>query len=176
MEAIRAADDHMDLGVLGGRVIFHVLTEFGHADLAFKMITREDFPSFGNWLARGATTLWEDFYPDRVSSMNHHFWGDISAWFIKRIAGICLNPNHNNVNEVSLAPHFITALNEASGYHIAPAGKIAVSWHREGEDVLLDIEVPADMVATLTLEPAYALENGTCSGVVTSGRYRVIKV
>ncbi len=175
LDAIREADDHIDLGVLGGRVIFHVLAAFGYADLAFNMITREDYPSYGNWLARGATTLWEDFYPDRVSSMNHHFWGDISAWFIKRIAGICLNPNHNNVNEVRLEPHFIEALREVSGYHVAPAGKIAVAWRREGEDILLDIEVPAGVSATLVLEPAYALACGAQTNNVTSGCYRVIK-
>ncbi len=48
LKLIREADDHIDVGVLGGRVIFHVLTRFGYSDLAFKMITREDYPSYGN--------------------------------------------------------------------------------------------------------------------------------
>ena len=107
--------------------------------------------------------------------MNHHFWGDISAWFIKRIAGICLNPSHDNVNEVRLEPHFIEALSEASGYHVAPAGKIAVTWRRKGEDILLYIDVPTGVSATLTLDPAYALECGARTKNVTSGCYRVMK-
>lgn len=172
---IHDADDHIDLGVLGGRVIFHVLAAFGHADLAFRMITREDYPSFGNWIARGATTLWEDFYPDRVSSMNHHFWGDISAWFIKCIAGINLNPHHNNVSEVTVAPHFIATLTEAKGYHVAPAGKIAVSWKRDGEDILLNVEIPAGMSATLALEPAYTLEGRENGCAIVTGQYKVVK-
>ena len=83
LELIHDADDHIDVGVLGGRVIFHVLSDFGYSDLAFHMITREDYPSYGNWIKRGATTLWENFLPDGVSSMNHHFWGDISLIIIK---------------------------------------------------------------------------------------------
>jgi hypothetical protein len=152
-----------------------VLAKFGYADLAFKMITREDYPSFGNWIARGATTLWEDFYPDRVSSMNHHFWGDISAWFIKCITGINLNPNHNNVREVSIAPHFIATLTEAKGYHIAPAGKIAVSWKRDGEDIWLDVEIPVGMSATLILESAYTLEGRENGCAIVTGQYKIVK-
>ena len=36
------------------------------------MITRPDYPSYGNWIARGATTLWELFQPegsDRIGSL-----------------------------------------------------------------------------------------------------------
>lgn len=73
---VHEADDHMDVGVLGGRVIFHVLSEYGYTDLALKMIIRLDYPSYGNWIERGATTLWENFNPEFVNSPNHHFfWG-----------------------------------------------------------------------------------------------------
>ena len=88
-------------------MIFHVLSRFGYSDLAFKMITREDYPSYGNWVKRGATTLRENFLPDNVASMNHHFWGDVSAWFIKCVAGIRPNPSKHNVNELKIAPSFI---------------------------------------------------------------------
>ena len=39
LELIHQSDDHMDVGVLGARVIFHVLSDFGYADLALKMRT-----------------------------------------------------------------------------------------------------------------------------------------
>ena len=176
LEMIHACDDHMDIGVLGGRVIFHVLTQFGHSDLAYKMITREDYPSYGNWLKRGATTLWENFNPDGVSSMNHHFWGDISAWFIKCLAGIRLNPNKNNVNEVEIRPSFINALDEVSAYHIAPSGKISVSWRKEGQDIILDVEIPNGVCATAKMEPRFRFEDGERSKPIVSGTYRIIRV
>lgn len=173
LELIHGNDDHIDIGVLGARVIFHVLSEFGYSDLAFKMITREDYPSYGNWIKRGATTLWEDFYPDRVSSMNHHFWGDISAWFIKRIAGICLNPEGAGVNTVRIKPSFIGGLDNASAYHIAPAGKISVSWHREGESVILSVTVPNGVGGSLELEPSYVFEDGGRVRCAVTGVYKI---
>jgi len=176
LEMIHDYSDHIDVGVLGGRVIFHVLTQFGYSDLAYKMITREDYPSYGNWLKRGATTLWEDFKPDRVSSMNHHFWGDISAWFMKCLAGIRLNPNKDNVNELEIRPSFIDALAEVSAYHIAPSGKISVSWRKEGQSIILDVEIPKGICATAKMEPRFCFEDGERSKSIGSGTYRIIRV
>ena len=175
LEMIHACDDHIDVGVLGGRVIFHVLTRFGYSDLAFRMITREDYPSYGNWLKRGATTLWENFKPDGVSSMNHHFWGDISAWFIKCIAGIQFNPNKKNANEITLAPSFIDALDHASAYYIAPQGKISVSWRREGESIVFDVELPKEIRAISEMPPPFCFEDGEESKSVVTGSYRIIR-
>lgn len=174
LDLIHAADDHIDLGVLGGRVIFHILTKFGYSDLAFKMITRDDYPSFGNWLKRGATTLWENFYPDTVSSMNHHFWGDISAWFIKCLAGIQLNPDKHDVNTVKIAPSFVNSLDDVSAYHIAPAGKISVSWKRENENIILDVKIPQGVRAIAEIGSDFCFENGECTMPIETGTYIVV--
>ena len=175
LKYIHDEDDHFDVGVLGGRVIFRVLSDFGYADLAHKMITRDDGPSYGNILKLGATTLWEKFKLDYCSSVNHHFWGDISAWFISHIGGIKFNPSGRNVNEVMISPDFITSLEHASAYHIAPAGKIAVSWKRDGDAVVLDVEIPDGMSATMALKDGYTLDNGDNSCRVKSGSYKVTR-
>lgn len=174
LEFIHACDGHFDVGVLGGRVIFHVLTKFGYSDLAFKMITREDFPSYGNWIKRGATTLWEIFSLNGSGSMNHHFWGDISAWFIKCIAGINLNPAKNNVNEVSISPSFIKSLDYASAYHIAPLGEIVSTWRREGDSIILSLSIPLGMDAKITLPSGYTFRDGNSVADGTSGEYEIL--
>lgn len=175
LEIIHAFDDHIDVGVLGGRVIFHVLTRFGYSELAFKMITREDYPSYGNWVKRGATTLWEDFRPNSVSSMNHHFWGDISAWFIKCLAGIQLNPDKHNVNTLRIKPSFIKALDSVSAYHLAPAGKISVAWRKEETAIILDVEIPQGVCATAEMEQGFCFEDGECSKSIVSGTYKIVR-
>ncbi|MBO5273048.1 MAG: family 78 glycoside hydrolase catalytic domain [Clostridia bacterium] len=174
LKMIHDCDDHMDVGVLGGSVLFYVLTQFGHGELAFKMITREDYPSYGNWLKRGATTLWENFLPNDVSSMNHHFWGFISAWFIKCLAGIRLNPNRNNVDELEIHPTFIGQLDDASAYHIAPKGKIEVSWKRNADTITLKVEIPHGMRAIAVLDKGFCFEaDGLSTKPVESGSYRI---
>ncbi len=177
LQLIHAADDHIDVGVLGGRVIFHVLSQFGHSELAYKMITRPDYPSYGNWLERGATTLWEDFFPDdaysKPQSMNHHFWGDISAWFIKTLSGINLNPQGNDINHLEIRPSFVKALDFAQGYITAPSGKINSSWKREKTNIILEVDVPENMIAKVILENGYSFSDGTCTKIVRTGKYEI---
>ena len=176
LEMIRDTGDHMDVGVLGAIVIFHVLSQFGYSDLAYKMITRPDYPSYGNWIERGATTLWERFYnDDRTDSMNHHFWGDISAWFIKHLAGIQFNPYGNDITKVDIKPSFVTALNNAEGYYIAPSGKISVSWKKNGGNVILDLQIPEEVKATAYLEKDYVFDDGTSTKKVCSGEYIITR-
>ena len=173
---IEEKEYHLDVGVLGGRVLFHVLTEFGYSDLAFSMITRPDYPSYGNWIARGATTLWEMFQPegsDRIGSLNHHFWGDISSWFTQALSGIRMAP-HGEPNEVDFRPSFISRLTHAEAFHIAPAGRIASAWERDEDDVIvLTVELPNTMHGVIRLESGYVFEDGLAYKAAESGTYRI---
>ena len=175
LQLIGAANDHIDVGVLGGRVIFHVLSRFGYDDLAYKMITRPDYPSYGNWIERGATTLWENFAPDGVESMNHHFWGDISAWFIKNVAGINLNPGERDASTLKIAPAFLTELDSASAYHESPEGRISVSWERTEDAVVLKVQIPSQISAVAKLKGGYRFEDGGTERPITDGAYKLIK-
>ncbi len=159
---IEEADGKMDVGIQGMRVIFHLLSEYGRTDLAFDMITRKDFPSYGYLIANGATTIWESFRqtdwpPD---SHNHHFFCDIVSWFMKNLAGIRLNPHHRGVHEVCFAPKFIDALTYASGTHDSPMGRIEADWKRNGDAVLYRMTVPEGMTAELVLERGWQTEDG----------------
>lgn len=176
LDFISLKNDHFDVGVLGGRVLFHVLAEFGCSDLAYDMIVGPEYPSYGDWVMQGSTTLWEQFDSDlsRVSSMNHHFWGDISSWFIQYLAGIRMNPTRKNVDNVDIAPCFVKSLDYAEGFHIAPAGKISSSWHRENEKIVLEIQVPEKMTGRIKLPVGFAFEDGHTVKMLASGVYTVV--
>lgn len=171
-------DGHMDTGILGGRVLFHVLTAFGRSDLAYHMITRTDFPSYGNWVARGATSLWEDFQPEDgpLTSHNHHFWGDISSWFIQSIAGIRMNPYAEDVNEAEIRPSFIPQLNNARGAHTAPAGEIVSAWERDGDTITLHLTFHEAMSGRIRLENGWMFKDGTCEKPAVTGDYTIVPV
>lgn len=177
LELIEQQDGHLDVGVLGGRVLFHVLTEFGRSDLAYTMITRGDFPSYGNWLARGATSLWEDFQPEGgpVASLNHHFWGDISSWFVQALAGIRYNPHKRSHNEVDIRPSFIPQLDSASAYHVCPVGRIESAWKREDSHITLRVEIPAEMTGKIRLENTWMFDDGFSEKAAVTGVYHITK-
>lgn len=174
---IERANGHLDTGVLGGRVIFHVLTDFGRSDLAYAMITHPQYPSYADWVNRGATTLWEMFMPEGKppASMNHHFWGDVSNWLIRALAGIRYNPNLKNHNEADIRPSFIDALNSAEGSFDSPKGRIFVRWQREGEKVSLHVEAPQGMRGHIFADAGWEFESGHRVRPLASGTYLFVK-
>ncbi len=177
MSLIDEKDGRFDVGVLGARVLFHVLAQFGQAELALKMIVGPEFPSYGFWIENGATSLWENFrHNGRTASRNHHFWGDISSWFIQYLSGIRINPLRRDVNMVDIAPCFVDTLNFAQGFHIAPAGKISSRWERAGDGrILLTVEAPAGMMGYIRLENGCSFDDGLRIKPLCSGKYNVIK-
>ncbi len=147
LEYIDREDNHLDTGVLGGRVIFHVLAERGYADLAYEIMLEPSAPSYGQWLEAGYTTLAEDFFTDdeRIQSKNHHFWGDISAFFIKRICGINYNPNLNDTGYTEIKPCFIEKLDHAEAHFDSPRGRVSSSWRRVNGAVVLEVSYTEGM-------------------------------
>ena len=142
---VRNNGNFMDTGIVGGNVLFRVLAENGHADLAYYMITRPEHPSYGNWIARGATTLWEAFWKEetgKILSMNHHFWGDVSAWFYTYLAGMRINSTAMDIRDVCIKPCFIDAINMVSAYHDLPDGKLLVKWERKDSKIRLEVTAP----------------------------------
>lgn len=149
LSLLRARGNQFDCGFLGLRVLFHVLAEYGQADLAYHLITKEEFPSYGYLVTQGETTLTEiiaplkDSKPGATSSHNHHFLGDINQFFLRRVVGINPNPSECDPNEVLIRPHFISSLDFAEGWHETPAGKVFVRYEKTDENAY-SLTVKAD--------------------------------
>ena len=175
LDLIKIADDHIDLGVLGARVIFHVLSDFGCADLALKMIARPDFPSYGYIVELGFNTLWERFTREPVDSINHHFWGDITAWFVKAIAGIDYNPTATDLSRVDIKPHIVENLDDAAAYYDSNLGKIETSWVKQNGKVTLTVSVPNEMTGTIAPQNGFVFEDGSTQKPLKCGTYTLVK-
>lgn len=170
----------MDVGVHGARVLFHVLAAFGHADLAYRMITQPKFPSFGWLVDMGATTLWENFMKPEtkwVDSRNHQFWGDVSHWLHRWLAGIDYFAPGKRLN---IAPQFIDGIDFAEGSFKANEGEIRVFWEKEGENVRLEVSAPEALSGFIRLPINYTFKDeelgiGSSVKKLESGNYAVIK-
>lgn len=176
VKIIRQNNDFMDVGVLGARVIFRVLAENGYAMLALKMITRPEHPSYGNWIKRGATTLWEAFWKEngRILSMNHHFWGDVSAWFYTYLAGININPTVSDIKHIDIKPCFVDDINNVESTIKLPYGELSVKWLRIDGGVALTIDFPNGAYGKLKLSDNYTDIKGNNEVVLVSGKNEFI--
>ena len=152
LDLVREAQDHFDCGMIGVRILFHVLAEGGDAVLAWHMITRTDYPSYGMFIKQGQTSLPELFseHPE-PSSLNHHFYGDISHFFISRIAGLSVNPLLENPLSVRITPASPEDLTFAEASYETVAGTVSVRWERTGEEITLTVRKPEKVTAEVSL-------------------------
>ena len=139
-EFIHLNGDRFDCGFLGLRVLFHVLSKYGDAELAYKMLTQKGYPSYRHLIDVGETTLPEQFMPDGVScgSHNHHFLGDIANWFMTEIAGIHII----NCENIKIKPNFINSIKYAEASYDLPKGKVSVFWERKDGQIFVRIKSP----------------------------------
>ncbi len=175
---IHEADDHIDCGVKARVLLFPLLARHGDSDLAYKMITRTDIPAFGVWTEKfGMVSLPEGFVPEyngEITSLNHHFMGHISTYFISNIAGININPYLDNHLYLRVAPTFVSSLNHAEAFFETEKGKIEVKWERDGEKIKLSVTSPDEVTGEIVLPEGWEFDsdNGLVDSVCTLSAVR----
>ena len=163
-----ADNNHIDVGLLGTKAILNALSENGYADLAYSLASEETFPSWGYWIANGATTLLEN-WPWKTNtdiSRNHIMFGEIGAWFYKALGGIKPDPDQPGFKNVLLEPNFVSGLTQFEARHTGPYGEIISSWKREAGKILYTVVIPPNSTATLRLKGGKVMN-------LAAGRYEM---
>ncbi len=165
LEYIENNNNNFDCGCLGMHVLFHVLSRFGYAELAYQMITKKEYPSYGYLIEIGETTLPEWFRSDnpRRGSHNHHFFGDIGRWFITEVAGLDVVDSKT----IQIKPNFIEKLRFAEAYCELPSGRVFVKWEKTDDGIRLSVDCPKDIRYEVVLPPGYCEENGYIAKIVS---------
>jgi alpha-L-rhamnosidase len=150
---VEADGFHLDVGLLGQKAILNALTENGYAEVAYKVAAQKTYPSWGWWIANGATTLYENWNIQAESdiSLNHIMFGEIGAWIYKGLGGIRPDAAQPGFKNVILEPHFVTGMEHFEARHHSPFGEIISSWKREGKGMSYKVVIPANSTATVKL-------------------------
>jgi len=166
-------------GIIGVDNIYPFLSLNGYHDLALQMISVTRSPSFGymsNNPIQNATTVWEQLsllpdHPD--SSLNHHMFSSVGAWFYRYLAGI----NLNGLEMIEIHPRMnsdLSLLNQVEAEVNTIKGRIEVVWRRlmgvadNPTTLYLSVTIPATAKGKIILEPT--LPNGRCQSIRESGQ------
>lgn len=157
VEIVHSVGDSLDGGLVGLRVILHVLSACGESELAYHMITKSDFPSYAFYVDMGLTAFPEQFRLTigSCASLDHHMYCDVNHWFMRHILGINVNPKDNDANYIVIKPNFISSLEFAEGYYDAPAGRVTVKWKRDGENIDIDVKCDEGVKCDIKLPAGY---------------------
>jgi len=113
-------DGRCDFGILGARWLPEVLSDLGRSDLAYRFFTRRTAPGYGDWIARGATTLWEQW--DGSHSRNHEMYAHPGAWMFGRLGGFSFHADAPG--RIFLRPVFLRQVGSFSATYRG----VASSW------------------------------------------------
>ena len=162
---VTAQGNHLSTGANGSKYILPMLTEFGQADLAYKVATNPTAPGWGQWFLQcGATTMWEsweDASCNSARSRDHAFMGTVDDWLFSGVAGI--EATSPAFRTVSIKPSPVGDLSSASGYETTPLGRVSSDWTRSGTSLALTVQVPVGSQASVCV-PATNAESVTESG------------
>ena len=153
-KAVRDNDGHLNFGSMGSKVVLRTLTKYGLENLAFEMATKEDHPSWLAWIHDGYTTLAETWTMSpnfRDASLDHIFFGDISAWMVNDIVGIRKDDLAPGFSHFIIAPHFVDGLDYAEASYNSVRGLIKAGWKKTSDKINLEITVPENTTATVQI-------------------------
>lgn len=163
VENIKALDWHLSTGFIGISHLNPQLTLAGRVDVAYRLLLRDDYPSWLYPVKHGATTIWErwngwthqdGFFNPHMNSFNHYSLGSVGEWLFRHVAGIELDPETPGFQKFVLRPFLGEGLDFARGSYRTMHGEIVSDWKRNGDKLTWNIRVPANTSATVYIPAA----------------------
>ncbi len=167
-ELIHSQGDMIQTGFVGTPYILHVLSRYGHADLAYTLLLRQEYPSWLYPISKGATTIWEhwdgikpngDIWPVSMNSYNHYAYGAVGDWMYGVMAGINTVEDAPGFKKVHFAPIADERIDWFRAEIDTAFGKISSRWWHENDKVHYEITTPTEATAVIEGK-AYTLSPG----------------
>ena len=142
---------HLQTGFVGTPYLLHALSDFGHWDLAYTLLLREEYPSWLYAVNHGATTMWEhwdgvmedgSFWSTDMNSFNHYAYGAVADWIYGKAAGI--TPTSPGFARVRIAPKPDARLDWMRVGFDSRYGKIVSAWRKFEGGWRFEIETPVE--------------------------------
>ena len=178
VENIKSLDWHLSTGFIGVSLLNPQLTLAGYADVAYRLLLRDDYPSWLYPVKHGATTIWErwngwtekeGFFNPQMNSFNHYSLGSVGEWLFRHVAGIELDPDVPGFRRIVLRPFIRPGLSFARASYCTMQGEILSDWKHAGGKLKWSIRIPASTTARVFVpsEPGSRVtENGAPVEVV----------
>lgn len=143
----------LQTGFVGTPYLLHVLSDYGHADLAYSLLLREQYPSWLYPVTKGATTIWEhwdgimengDFWSADMNSYNHYAYGSVADWVYGVAAGITSVEEAPGYEKVRIAPVPDARLDWLKASLNTRHGLVSSQWKKEDGMWRYEITTPVD--------------------------------
>jgi len=159
VKGIESRNWHLSTGFLGTPFLLFTLADHGRADVAYRLLLNETYPSWGYMLSKGATTWWERWNGDTgdpaMNSYNHYAFGSVVAWVYRSVAGIDTDTAAPGYKEIIIHPRPDgpdARITHARGEYDSVYGRIVSDWSGTVSGPFkLKVTIPANTSAKVFL-------------------------
>jgi hypothetical protein len=156
--AVDAQGGNPSTGMVTTHLLLPALTSIGCNDLAYQMLEKTNYPSWGFEVGVGATTFFElwnsvnadgtvNISQDGMNSFNHANFGTCAEWFYRDILGIdLLQPGFREIN---IAPQVGGGLTSAQVFYDSIQGPISNAWTYTGNTFTMKVAIPPNTTAQI---------------------------
>lgn len=154
-------------GFIGTAWILEALSIVGRNDLAYRLLTSTEYPSWLYPVTQGATTIWErlDSYThtrgfgknNSMNSFNHYSFGSVGDWLLTRSAG--LRKKHASSLVIEPEPDPTGSIKDVSGWLDTDKGRAVSEWHISNNTITYIADIPEGENARMVLK-------GTVGGIL----------
>lgn len=149
---------YYDTGSSGQALYARYFIEHGERmDLIYELLRDEAHPSYGYFIAQGAT-VWPERWSSVGGSRIHTCYTGIGGYFIKGFGGIRPDPDHPGMRHFLIKPATVGDLRYADTQFESGYGTIVSNWKRSGPTASFHIEVPVNSWAKIYI-PAVGEEH-----------------
>ena len=156
VDNIRQLGWRLSTGFIGISHLNPVLTLSGRADVAYRLLLNEEYPSWLYPVLHGATTIWErwngwteedGFFDPQMNSFNHYSLGSVGEWLYRHVAGIELDPVAPGFQRLIIKPYLGGDLEFARARYVSMFGTIESYWKVEADSTELNVRIPPNSFA-----------------------------
>ena len=156
-ELVKKDGCQLRTGFVGTPFLLHVLSSYGHADLAYTLLLRREYPSWLYPVTKGATTIWEHwdgimedggFWSADMNSFNHYAYGSVADWIYEEAAGI--RPLEPGFAQAQVAPKPDRRLGWLEASIETRHGLVRSRWEYQDGGICYEIE--AEMPVSVVID------------------------
>lgn len=151
VDSITKSGKSLTAGDIGFHFLVKALEVGGGSQLLFDMNFRNDVPGYGFQLKKGATALTESWPALEEVSNNHLMLGHIMEWFYTGLGGIKQEEKSVAFKNIVIRPEIVGDITWVKSSYHSPYGLIRSEWKKDGKNLEMNIEIPANTTATIYL-------------------------
>jgi alpha-L-rhamnosidase len=157
-DLVRGSGYHISTGFVGTPLVCDALCFVGKYKAAYRLLMQRECPSWLYPVTMGATTIWERWdsllpdgsvNPGEMTSFNHYALGAVADWLHRTVGGLA--PAAPGWRHIEVQPRPGGGLTFARARHRTPYGIAECFWKIEGDEMTVEVEVPPNTSASVSL-------------------------